>query len=134
MLTENDVIAILSKYLELNNYRIISALSTGERGIDLIAENTEHCLFIEAKGETSSKGYTARYGTPFTNNQIKSHVSRALLAAMMVLNNAKGSPKIIAGIALPDNAGHRSVVDKIRLPLNTLGIKLFWVSSSGVTE
>jgi hypothetical protein len=134
MLTENDVIFILSNYLSSQGYDIISALNTGEKGIDLIAENSEHRLYIEAKGETSSKEHTARFGSSFNTNQIKSHVSRALLAAMMVLDETANNPKVIAGIALPDNFGHRSLVNKILKPVSVLGIKIFWVSSEGVVE
>ncbi|MCC6281327.1 MAG: hypothetical protein IT262_12035 [Saprospiraceae bacterium] len=132
MLTENDVISILSTYLTNQGYLIVKALNTGERGIDLIAENFEHCLYIEAKGETSSKDHTARYGAPFNGNQIKSHVSRALLAAMLVLDEADGDPKVIAGIALPDNPGHRSLANRILRPVKSLGIRIFWVSQTGV--
>jgi hypothetical protein len=134
MLTENDVISILTNYLTNQGYRILKASNTAERGIDLIAENNDHCLYIEAKGETSSKKHTVRYGAPFTGNQIKSHVSRALLAAMMVLDHADEDSKIVAGIALPDNMEHRALVKKILKPVTVLGIRLFWVSKEGVAE
>lgn len=134
MLTENDVIDILCNHLKTQGYQIIKASNTSEKGVDIIAENAEYRLCIEAKGETSSKQHTARYGVAFNGSQIKSHVSRALLSALLVLNEEHNAKKLIAGIALPDNLGHRSLINKILKSLTTLGIRIFWVSETGIEE
>lgn len=134
MLTENDIISLLTTYLENSGYKISQSLSTTQKGIDVIAENNNHILYIEAKGETSSREKSNRYGNAFNLDQIKSHVSRAILAAMKVLNDKPAGPKTKAAIALPDTAGHRKLLKKISNPLKTLGIKCFFVSEGGVTE
>lgn len=132
MLTENDIIYKLSEYLEKTGYKIIQRLSTNEKGVDLITENNEETLYIEAKGETSSKSNTNRYGKPFSSAQIKSHVSKAILASMQVLTSTHSKKKIKTAIALPDTIGHRKLINSIMEGLNKLEIKVFWVSEGGV--
>jgi hypothetical protein len=79
-------------------------------------------LYIEVKGETSSKDHSNRFGNAFDLNQIKSHVSRAILASLTVLNDKPSGPKTKAAIALPDNTGHKELIAKFAQPLKTLGI------------
>ena len=134
MLTENDIVLLLAEYLKKMGYNVTQSLSTKEQGIDIIAENTKHVLYVEAKGETSSKENTARYGNAFDNNQIKSHVSRAILASMKVLHDKPAGSKTKVAIALPDTSGHRALVMKIANPMKTLGIKVFFVSDNHVDE
>lgn len=129
MLTENEIIDALANYLQKKGYNIQNSCTTTERGIDLIAENNGEVLYIEAKGETSSKESTKRFGLTFTSNQIKSHVSRAILASMLVLQDKPAGPKTKVGIALPDNPGHRNLILKIINPLKSLSIKIFLVSA-----
>ena len=66
MLTENDVVQAVAGHLEDEGYRIVRALSTNQRGIDIVAEHpaTKKQLLVEAKGGTSSKEGTANYGAP----------------------------------------------------------------------
>lgn len=78
MLTENDVVEKLAKYLESKGYNIISSQDTNSRGVDLVAKKGDQNLYVEAKGGTSSKLHTARFGKPFTKNQIKSHIAGAI--------------------------------------------------------
>lgn len=66
MLTENNIVDILSTYLEKVGYDILQKLWTGQKGVDIIARREGQKLFIEAKGETSSKSYTNRFGKLFT--------------------------------------------------------------------
>jgi hypothetical protein len=132
MLTENDIVLLLIEHLKEVGYRIVQSLQTTQRGIDIIAENSKHTIYIEAKGETSSKDHTNRYGSPFDSNQIRSHVSRAILASMKVLHNKPAGPKTKVGIALPDTVFYRDLIAKIATPLKTLGIKVFFVSQDGI--
>ena len=134
MLTENDIVSILIEHLSRNGYEINQALQTHQHGIDIIAENAKHILYIEAKGETSSKEHTNRYGNAFDKNQIKSHVSRAILASMKILHEKPAGTKTKVGIALPDTTDHRDLVEKILNPIKTLGIKVFFVSDDKVKE
>ncbi|CAM1351021.1 MULTISPECIES: hypothetical protein [Tenacibaculum] len=75
-----------------------------------------------------------RFGLPFNRNQIKSHVSVALLATMKVISNKPNGNNTKVAIALPDNYEHRKVVDEIIPALKKLEIKLFWVSLNSIKE
>ncbi|MDB5149729.1 MAG: hypothetical protein JWQ57_3749 [Mucilaginibacter sp.] len=134
MLTENDIVTLLAKHLINEGYAIKQSLTTTQTGIDLIAENNKEVLYVEAKGETSSKEATNRFGLSFSSNQIKSHVSRAVLTSMITLQEKPSGPKIKVAIALPDNAGHRNLILKILIPLKSLSIKVFLISADGSVD
>lgn len=133
MLTENEVVAAMTVYLQKNNYNIVQSCATHQKGVDIIATHATHHLYIEAKGGTSSKEESARYGLAFDDNQIKTHVSRAVLQSMLVLQDKPAGPKTKVGIALPDTPGHRTLIDAIIKPIKSLGIKVFWVLCQDVT-
>ena len=75
ILTENDVVSAVSFFLKRQGYTIGQALSTSQKGIDIEATKPDgtRCL-IEAKGATSSRPSSNRYGLEFDNNQIKNHI------------------------------------------------------------
>ena len=132
MLTENDIVRIFGKYLQDCGYEIIQSLTTSERGFDIIAKRNGITLYVEAKGETSSKEDTNRYGKPFSKNQVKTHVAVAILASMKVLSRPDHEPKEVA-IALPDNESHRGLIESIKSTLKKAGIKVFLVGGKSVT-
>lgn len=132
MLTENDIIEILTNFLKEKKYNILQSLNTNQHGVDVIVENENETLYIEAKGETSSKETSNRYGKPFNANQVKSHISVALLATMKVISNMPSGSKTKVGIALPDNEDQRKVICKILPALKKLDIRIYWVSKRQV--
>lgn len=87
MLRENDIVEKLAEFLQNNGYEIEQKLTTNQTGIDIIAENDFGKIYIEAKGETSASKTSKRYGLPFNRNQVKSHISVALLATMNVISS-----------------------------------------------
>jgi hypothetical protein len=127
MRTENDVVRAVSGFLASRGFEIVQALTTDLKGIDVIARGEGAVWYVEAKGATSSKPDTNRYGRPFDTAQILSHVSRAIYTAMAVLGRAPGGPRTRVALALPDNEGHRVVVEPVRTALARLGIAAFWV-------
>lgn len=65
MLTENEVVNATCKEIKNEGYTINQQLSTIQKGIDIVAEKNGIKIYIEAKGGTSSKVGTNRYGKPF---------------------------------------------------------------------
>ncbi len=133
MLTENDIVRAVSSFLAGRGFEIVQALTTDLKGIDVIARDNDATWYVEAKGATSSKPDTNRYGRPFDAAQILSHVSGAIYAAMAVLGRAPGGPRTRVGLALPDNDGHRETVEPVRAALDRLGVAVFWISEDGVS-
>jgi hypothetical protein len=127
MLTESKVIAATCSFLRSKGFTITKALLETEHGIDIegLAPDRKTKFSIEAKGETSSKPTTARFGKPFDSKQVFDHVSKAFYCAAR-----DRSLGLMAGMALPHNAAHLKCVENILPALNKLGIEVFWVRSS----
>jgi Holliday junction resolvase-like predicted endonuclease len=86
MLTEDDVVEAVCQHLQASGYRILSRCATTQRGEDIVAEHPSGVtLRVEAKGETSSKSVTKRFGKPFDNAQANNHVAKAFYAAAEML-------------------------------------------------
>jgi hypothetical protein len=131
MLTESQVISSVCHFLETNGFRVKQFLSESEVGDDIVAVDPIHKreVMIEAKGETSSKAGTSRFGKPFTSSQALDHASKAFYRAA-----AYASRKIPAGVALPKNPSHVACVERIQPVLKTLEIEVFWVLPDGAVE
>lgn len=127
MLTENDVIEAVCAFLTEHGWATVSTANTRQRGDDIIAEKNKHRLLIEAKGGTSSKEQTARFGVSFNLGQVRTHVAVAVLRSLRVVSLGRD----IAALAFPDNDHHRAEVDLVRPALvERLGVVLFWVDET----
>lgn len=135
MLYESQVVRSVATWLQDHGYEIHQALGESEHGDDIIATapGKKHRLFVEAKGESSSKPGTSRFGKPFSPNQVKVHVGVALYRAAQMLDNQCDLPVRVA-IALPANDDHRRVVARVRRALGVLGVEVFWVARDGTVS
>ena len=97
--------------------------ATTERGDDIVARRgADPDLFVEAKGETSNRVGSKRYGKAFDGSQCRDHVANALYSAAAYVG--MGQP----AIALPDTHRHRACVNKINRAIDALGTWVFWVA------
>jgi len=110
-------------HLEAEGWTIDSFALSHQHGDDVVASRGGSQLIIEAKGDGSSKSNTARFGKPFTRNQVKTHVSVAVVRAMRVTST--GSAR--AALALPSSAFHRDEIARIAPALMRLDIDVYWV-------
>lgn len=135
MLTENDVIDAVCDYLERHKYRVENKLTTSEKGVDIVVvhEETGAEFLIEAKGETSSKEGTKRFGKSFNSAQVKVHVAEAFFQAARVLPNGPSTSRRVA-IALPDTSLHRNYVGEIRYAIERLGIEVLFVDENRIVK
>ena len=102
--------------------------STTQRGVDLVADKDGTQLWIEAKGETSSRVESRRYGQPFNAGQIADHVAKAFFAAVSHSEQRVNGRKVRAGIALPDTPLNRRRIEMVEGSVARLGITVFWVA------
>ncbi len=130
MLTENDVVKAVAKHLQMGGWRIEHTSSTGDRGHDILATKGETTLAIEAKGGTSSKPGTNRYGKPFNSSQKRAHVAAALYKAVVVFGTGRCRP----GIALPSDDRHRKLIKEIGPALNALHVTVFLVDDDSTVR
>jgi predicted CopG family antitoxin len=131
MLFESDVITSVCNYLKNNNFEIIQQLNENQQGDDIIAINQQKQKFyIEAKGETSSKESSNRFGKEFNSSQKKVHVSQALYRAIKM----KEENNSLSGIAFPETKGHLALIEPIKQTLQNIGIEVFWVKNDGTVR
>lgn len=130
MLTENDVVSASCRYLESQGFIVETSCLTSERGTDIVARNpsTGHTVHVEAKGETSSKEGSSRFGRRFSGSQVFTHVAKAFLKAAKLLSH-DDSVKVV--IALPDTPQHRREVGAATHAFTRLGIAVWFVAADG---
>lgn len=129
MLYESKVISAVCDYLERSGWDIQQKKSVHEPGDDIVATRDRVELRIEAKGESSEKPHTARYGKSFTKNQVKSHVAMAFYRAASMR-----SESVTVAMAFPDTHFHREMIRKITPELDELRIDCFWVTREGTVR
>jgi len=101
MLNENDVVKAVCSHLERGGYVIRQRCTTKQHGIDIIAQKeTGKRLLIEAKGATSSRDGSARFGKNFTDNQVWDRVAKGFYTAVC-LHSAHSKSGDRVGLALP---------------------------------
>jgi Holliday junction resolvase-like predicted endonuclease len=127
ILSEDQVIEAVSRYLAERGYSEVRRSLTTEQGVDLIMRKDERELHIEAKGAGSSRAGSARHGMVFNSGQVFDHVAKAVLKALEVV--ARGVHR--AGIALPADRLHISRVERIQPVLDELKIVVFLVDPAG---
>lgn len=129
-LYEDDVVRAVMEHLESEGWTIDSFALSHQHGDDIVACRGVQRLVVEAKGDGSSKTTTARFGKPFTRNQVKTHVAVAVVRAMRV--TSAGAAR--AAVALPGSEFHRVEIERIAPALQQLGIQVFWVGPDRSVE
>lgn len=127
-LTENDIVGALARHLVAQGWSITAQRTTLQHGIDLIAQRSDApCrLLIEAKGGTSFKSHTLRYGRPFDRGQVKTHVAVAFYYAVRL---QQAHPVDRVALAFPGDQRHRVAIEAIANVLAKLSITVFFVDS-----
>ena len=121
------MVRAVCSFLREREYEIDRVVeSNQERGHDIIAtsKTSRARIFVECKGETSSREGSGRYGSKFDAGQRTDHVGKALVKALQVLSNQSVTNQ--AGIGLPLN--HQSLIDTMSGALQKTGIVVFLVS------
>jgi len=123
MLNENDVVAIVERFLREAGGTIVQRSNTTQTGADLEAVQRAPArrLYVEAKGATSARQGSRRHGRPFDRSQVKDHVAKAFYTA------AKVSHEHVSAIAVPRTHLYEAFVDAIGDALLTLNISVLWV-------
>lgn len=137
LLFEGDVIKAVCNELVRRGYRIEQELDPTQRGDDIIAineANPSSRLIIEAKGESSSRKNSRRYGQAFSSAQVRVHVAEVIYKAAEILSRPIEGDRVLVGVAFPDNATHRRVVTAISHAVARLEIAVFWVNKHKEVE
>jgi len=128
MVTEDQVVEAVCVDLQAHGWRIESTAMTTERGADIVASRNGRKLIVEAKGGTSARGTSQRFGKPFNASQVHSHVGRALVEALVAVTAGNQ-----AAIALPDDRLHRVLIGKMQVGLRNATVHVLWVAADART-
>jgi len=98
MFYEEHVVTSVRQFLESHGFRDIHWVKTTAHGEDITAVARDGAqVTIEAKGETSSREKSKRYGKPFNSGQVTINISAAFYSA------ASASGRTLSGVAFPRN-------------------------------
>jgi len=131
VLDENQVVKAVCKYLERDGYSILEFRSTIQKGVDIVAKNKRNgsIIAIEAKGGTSSRNGSARYGRPYSATQVFDRVAKGVYTAMLHLCERPNQCKQV-GLAFPDTWTFRKYLEPLLPLFAKLQIAVFLVSAS----
>lgn len=134
-MNENQVVDVLKEHLLALGYAFFSQCSTTMQGKDLVMGKENQLLWIEAKGATSSRTGSRRFGKVFNDQQCNDHYSRAFFKACQMRDEAKKSeiPTRIA-MAFAHTKHYQKYFDRTNDTRKELGILVFWVKAGGVVE
>lgn len=130
LVSQENVVEAVSDYLEKRSFEIEQALSSMHAGVDIIAANQDSeaaKLYVEAKGETSSKESRSMLGKPYNSAQTKDLVADALYRAAQMLADDELAEKRRVAVAFPDTELHRKFSEPIQESLYDLDVGIFWV-------
>jgi hypothetical protein len=132
MMSEDFVVNAVERFVVRAGWVVASKAYAHQHGDDLVATRSNTTLRVEAKGGGSSKPGTRRFGESFTGNQVKTHVSVAILRAMSWFDQQ--SQSTLSGLAFPRDGAHLTQVTKVKPALDYLRIGVFWVSEDGAVQ
>ena len=133
MIYEDFVIGSVARHLAERNYETLEQANVNKSGIDLIMKQrvTKERIFVEAKGQGSSKPKSNRYGQEFTESQVFDCVAKAVFKAMETQNREDFTESDISCVAFPLTEKFRRWQSKIRPKLAMMHIVTFWVEADG---
>ena len=125
---ENEIVAAVCDHLTTIGYQILERRHTREQGVDIVAKNPEEGgkLFIEAKGGTSSRTGSARFGKEYSVVQVRYCVAQGVFTGLhMRCNHPDQSDKI--ALAFPDTVKFRKYLKQVEPALGKLEIGVYLV-------
>jgi hypothetical protein len=130
---ENAVIDGLCEYLAAEGYAIELRLHTTQQGVDVIARDSAsgRRLFVEAKGATSSREGSARYGQGFTPSQVFDRVAKGLYTGFCMRAEHPDTEREDVALAFPDTPAFRKRLEPISKQLRDVSVGVFLVAADG---
>jgi hypothetical protein len=130
MLIESQVVDAVCRLLSEKGFAIVQRLPPTKHGVDIIARSANQPpteLWVEAKGATSERKGSKRFGKPFDSAQVNIHVAEAFYTAAKHVKTPVEHGRRIVAIALPSDVLHRRYVAPIQPALDALSIGVLWV-------
>lgn len=128
---ENEIVETVCGYLQKKGYEISQKLHTTEHGVDIVAKNrtSDEIIHIEAKGGTSSRIGSARFGKPYSPPQVFDRVAKGFYTVCQMLSQNKNANSKFA-LAVPDTILFRKYLGAVKPAMSKLGISVLLVSQT----
>ena len=125
---ENAVVDAVCRRLLAQGCKVVQRLSTIEQGVDIIAEDpkTGRRFLIEAKGGTSSREGSARFGKPYTQTQVFDRVAKGVFTCVQLRAQYPEKSKQQVVLAVPDERWFRSYLEPVIPELRKAGIDVWF--------
>ena len=131
LVDENEIIEAICAYLGSNGYVVHQRLHTTQHGIDIIAAETAtgRTHYIEAKGGTSSRHGSARFGKEYTQSQVFDRVAKGVFTALELRAAHPDRDQSIVSLAVPDGRFFCRYLIPVAPHLAAAGLQLLLVAS-----
>lgn len=130
-LNENEVVDAVADFVTASGWLVKQKRHGHQRGVDVIARRADGWgLHVEAKGATSSRVGSAKYGQPMGSAEVRINIAEAYYTATAAVSAAAAEP-VLSAMALYEDERHRGFVKPLLPALGQLGIGIFWVSGPG---
>lgn len=130
------MIAAVCAHLIREGYEVTQRLHTTEQGVDIVARHlvSGRILYIEAKGGTSSREGSARYGKGFTSSQVYDRVAKAVYATLCLRATHPNRNIEEVALAFPDTPQFRRRLEPIRDQLGDAGLLVYLVAPDNLVS
>lgn len=128
MLDENAVIDAMVAHLTATGHRITGRCSTTEQGIDVVAEtlDSKDAVWVEAKGGTSSRADSNRFGKQYNSSQVLDRVAKGFYTAVCLRARAASSCRVI--LVMPETLPFRKYLSPLAHAATQQRIELLLVT------
>jgi hypothetical protein len=128
---ENAIVNAVCERLVRDGCEIVSRCTTTQRGIDVVARatNGQH-FYVEAKGGTSTREGSARFGKTYSPSQIFDRVAKGVFTCLQLRSKHPNVSDERVVLALPDDQRFRVYVESVDSQLRAVAIEVWFVSSS----
>jgi hypothetical protein len=131
-LDENQIIAAVCAHLQAIGFVVTQRLHTTEHGVDIVARNGANgrTIYVEAKGGTSSREGSARFGRPYTQSQVFDRVSKGVFTALELRARYPDRTTVEVALAVPESRWFRSYLTPVRRELADAGLTVLFVDAA----
>lgn len=131
---ENAVIEIICGRLETQGCDISQRLSTIDHGIDILAKNPRSGeeFIIEAKGGTSSRNGSARFGRPYTQSQVFDRVAKGVFTCIQLRARYPDRSKQHVILAVPETLWFRKYLEPLQTHLFEAGVEVWFAANKSL--
>jgi hypothetical protein len=136
MLCENCVSKAIRDWLPKQGFVVEGFCTTVQQGVDIRARSeidAEIVWHIEAKGGTSTRIGSPRYGRPFTQSQLIDRAMKGVYTALQ-LSDTRGLAECRVSLGFPEVPTLRRYIGAVEKALGILDISVLWVEPGGLVH